>query len=121
LGPHFLALGLLLTLLGFSIGTLGIIAKVYLVGSSRVANDQLVDWLAQHFTLERGLIAAAALAVPGLAIDLVLLVEWLTQRGPMEESIHTAFVATGLLAGGVHLAFASFLLHLLLVVPDHQR
>jgi glycosyltransferase involved in cell wall biosynthesis len=121
LGPHFLALGLLLSLLGFSIGTLGIIAKVYLVGSSRVANDQLVDWLAQHFTLERGLIAAAALAVPGLAIDLVLLVEWLTQRGPMEESIHTAFVATGLLAGGVHLAFASFLLHLLLVVPDHQR
>ena len=114
LGPHFLALGLLLALSGLSIGTLGVIAKVYLVGSSKVVNDRLVEWLARHFTLERGLVAAAALALPGLAIDVALLVEWLARAGPMEESIHTAFVATGLLASGVQLAFASFLLQLLL-------
>jgi glycosyltransferase involved in cell wall biosynthesis len=114
LGPHFLALGLLLALSGLSIGTLGILAKVYLVGSSKVVSDKLVEWLARHFTLERGLLAAAALALPGLAIDLALLIEWLARDGPMEASIHTAFVATGLLASGVQLAFACFLLQLLL-------
>jgi hypothetical protein len=120
-GPHFLALGLLLALSGLSIGTLGIIAKVYLVGNSKVVNDRLVERLARHFTLERGLIVAGALAVPGFAIDLALLVEWLARHGPMEGSVHTAFVATGLLASGVHLAFASFLLQLLLATIKPQR
>jgi glycosyltransferase involved in cell wall biosynthesis len=113
-GPHFLALGLLLYMSGLSIGTLGIIAKVHLVNNSKVTNDRVVDWLRKYFSLERGLVISASIAVPGLTIDLALLLDWFIHRGPMEQSVHTAFVATGMLASGVQLAFASFLLQLLL-------
>jgi hypothetical protein len=113
-GPHFLALGLLLSLLGLSIGTLGLVAKVYLVGNSRVATDRLVDWLARHFSLERGLLTGGGLIIVGIVVDAVLLADWLTRHGAMDRSVHTAFVATGLIAGGFHVAFASFLLQLML-------
>jgi hypothetical protein len=99
---------------GLSIGTLGIIAKVHLVNNSKVTNDRVVDWLRKYFSLERGLVISASIAVPGLTIDLALLLDWFIHRGPMEQSVHTAFVATGMLASGVQLAFASFLLQLLL-------
>jgi glycosyltransferase involved in cell wall biosynthesis len=113
-GSHFLALGLLLSLLGLSIGTLGVLAKVYLVGNSRIATDGLVVWLARHFSLERGLLIGGGLAVAGVAIDLILLADWLAHRGPMDRSVHTAFVATGMIAGGFHIAFASFFLQMIL-------
>lgn len=114
IGPHFLALGVLLFLAGLSVAALGVIAKVYLVGGSPMAQDRLVEWLVTHFSLERGLLVGASLFVVGLALDVALLVQWLAVEGGMESSVHVAFFSTSLMIAGVQAGFSSFVLQMML-------
>jgi glycosyltransferase involved in cell wall biosynthesis len=111
LGIHFLALGCLLTLLGFNVINLGLLAKVIVMrGQSRLS-----AWARSGFTLERGLLTGLGIAAVGLAVDLRLLLRWLSPAtGAMTDSIHPAFAATLAIVIGVTVMFNSFLLSLLL-------
>jgi glycosyltransferase involved in cell wall biosynthesis len=123
IGDHFLALGLLFTLIGLNTVTQGIVAKVALLGQTARQKNTLVTWLKNHFTLERGLIFGGLIAGIGLLIDGYLLVKWLGGGGVrnMESSVSLAFVCTGMIAIGVNILFTSFLLGLLLNSPVFQR
>ncbi len=114
LGSHFLALGLLLTLIGQNIITLGLIAKVILIKQTRTQEDLLVGLLENHYTLERGLITGGFFVVAGGIIDVRLLVEWLSASGGMETTVHLAFVGSGLIAMGINIVFSAFLLGMVL-------
>jgi len=114
MGPHFLALALLFTLVGFNIMNLGLIAKVYMVKSAPSMQRRMVAWLQKYFSLERGLLFGGLLTAGGLLFDAILLYRWLPDRGPMEGSIHFAFVGTGLIVIGFNIIFSSFLLGMLL-------
>jgi glycosyltransferase involved in cell wall biosynthesis len=111
IGIHFLALGCLLTLLGFNVINLGLLAKVIVMrGQSRLST-----WARNGFTLERGLLTGLAITVLGLAVDLRLLLRWLSPAtGDMSDSIHPAFAATLAIVIGVNVMFSSFLLSLVL-------
>jgi hypothetical protein len=123
IGDHFLALGLLFTLIGLNTVTQGIVAKVALLGQTARQKNTLVTWLKNHFTLERGLIFGGLIAGIGLLIDGYLLVKWFGGGGVrnMESSVSLAFVCTGMIAIGVNILFTSFLLGLLLNSPVFQR
>lgn len=114
MGPHFLALGLLATLVGFNIVNLGLIAKVYMANSAPAIQKKMVGWLLKYFSLERGLIIGGFLTASGLLCDGVLLYRWLPDRGPMEGSVHLVFIGTGLIVIGFNTIFSSFLLGMLL-------
>ncbi|MDH5299153.1 MAG: glycosyltransferase family 2 protein [Desulfobulbaceae bacterium] len=114
LGPHFLALGLLLTLVGQNIINMGVVAKVVLVRQSTTQSDRLVMMLENHFSLERGLLAGGACLLAGGIIDSTLLLQWLANRGGMENTVHLAFVGTGLIAMGLNIVFSAFLLGMVL-------
>ena len=114
MGPHFLALALLFTLVGFNILNLGLIAKVYMVKSAPSMQRRMVAWLQKYFSLERGLLLGGLLTGGGILFDAILLYRWLPDRGPMEDSIHFAFVGTGLIVIGFNIIFSSFLLGMLL-------
>ncbi|MEW6428529.1 MAG: glycosyltransferase family 2 protein [Thermodesulfobacteriota bacterium] len=114
MGPHFLALGLLLTLVGFNAMNLGLIAKVYLVKSAPAMRKKMVAWLQRYYSLERGLLFGGLLTAGGLLFDGILLYRWLRERGPMEESVHLAFVASGFIVIGINSIFGSFMLGMLL-------
>lgn len=113
MGIHFLALGLLLTLVGLNIITQGLIAKVYLLEQSPGIKNRTVYWLINHYTLERGLLMGGGLLLIGLAIDTFLLFKRIVIGGEMEGSIHLAFVGTGLVAISVNILFSSFILAML--------
>lgn len=113
-GIHFLALGMLFTLVGLNILSIGAIAKLFLVNRSAAIHDKLAIWLHNHYTLERSLVLGALLCVLGISIDVNLLTKWLRLGGPMTDTIHLAFVATGIIAVGIHIIFISFLLSMLL-------
>ncbi|HWW19902.1 MAG TPA: glycosyltransferase family 2 protein [Steroidobacteraceae bacterium] len=111
-GIHFLALGCLLTLTGFNVINLGILAKVIAHSQMPHLNSRVSDWALQSFTLEGGLIAGVVLFIAGTATDSYILWEWLRSGSEQEATVHTAFVATLLIVLGLNIVFSSFLLNM---------
>src|SRR5690606_18204369 len=114
MGPHYLALGSLLTFLGSTIMCLGILARVAVWMDYPIINDPTVAWLLKRFEPEKPLVAGVVLVGAGFIACCLLLWRYLHVGGPMESSIHAAFVATTAIAVGTVIVFSSFLLHLLI-------
>jgi glycosyltransferase involved in cell wall biosynthesis len=115
MGIHFVALGAMLSLIGFNVLNLGVLAKTMLAQRYRYMRSRTVRWLNEQFSLETGLIIGAMLLLSGLAVDAWILRQWLgTGRGAMEDTIHLAFTATTIAVLGLNVVFSSFLLALLL-------
>lgn len=122
MGIHYLALGLLLTLVGMNIVSMGLIAKLYLLRQSKGLKNRVANWFKNYFSLERGLILGVAISAIGFVIDVIILFRRITIGGQMNNSIHIAFVGTGLLAIGVNILFTAFLIGIILTdYPDQNN
>jgi glycosyltransferase involved in cell wall biosynthesis len=120
-GIHFLALGSLLTLAGFNIVHLGVLAKVIATSQLPHLNSRINQWALKRFSLEGGLITGLILFVAGTATDAYILWQWLETRGrPQEQTVHTAFVASLLVVLGLNIMFSSFLLNMF-AVDQNER
>jgi uncharacterized membrane protein len=116
LGIHFLALGSLLALVGFNIINLGVLAKTLMAQRYSGLQSRTVSLVRRGFTLEAGLLSGLALTVLGAGVDTVIAAKWVsTAGGPMDSTVHLAFVATTALVLGLNLMFSSFLLNMILV------
>ena len=121
LGIHFLALGCLLTLVGMNILFLGMLAKLAIAQMYPNLVSRTARWLLDRFKLEWGLVGGVVLIFAGTAIDFAILVRWVgTAGGPLEETIHAAFVATTVIVIGIGIVFGAFLLNLFLLA-DRER
>ncbi|MDY6949146.1 MAG: glycosyltransferase family 2 protein [Pseudomonadota bacterium] len=119
LGIHFLALGSLLTLVGFNIVAMGILAKALVAQRYERLAGTITQWVQRKFTLEIGLVTGLAMSVLGLGVDLGIALAWLQNPGgPMESTVHLAFVATTTIVLGVNLMFGSFLIHMILLATN---
>ena len=122
LGPHFLALGSLLTLAGFNVLSLGILAKVILARKHPSQTGRIVRWANGPRAMETCLVAGVACAAAGFAIDVAILVRWLSEPlRPMDDTVHPAIVATTLIVLGINLAVTAFILNLLVTEADRER
>jgi hypothetical protein len=116
LGIHFLALGSLLTLVGFNVINLGVLAKTLMAQRYTGINSRTVRLVQRRFSLEAGLLAGFALTLTGVGIDAVIAARWIATFGaPMDSTVHLAFVATTALVLGLNLICSSFLLNLIQV------
>jgi len=119
LGIHFLALGSLLTLVGFNVINLGVLAKTLMAQRYSGINSRTVGFVRRQFTLESGLLTGVALALIGTLIDVAIAAKWISQFGaPMDATVHQAFVATTALVLGLNLICSSFMLNLIQVEGD---
>jgi hypothetical protein len=113
IGIHFLALGSLLTLTGFNVINLGILAKAIAVSQLPEADSRIRRWALNQFTLESGLVAGLVLLLTGLGIDFYVLAKWLKNAGgAQEETVHVAFAASTMIVLGLNIMFSSFLLNM---------
>jgi glycosyltransferase involved in cell wall biosynthesis len=113
IGIHFLALGSLLTLAGFNIVHLGVLAKVIATSQLPHLGSRINYWALQRFSLEGGLITGLLLFGAGAVTDAYILWQWLRTVGAaQEQTVHTAFVATLLIVLGLNVMFSSFLLNM---------
>jgi glycosyltransferase involved in cell wall biosynthesis len=118
-GIHFIALGCVLTLTGFNILHLGVIAKVIATSQLALSDSRVSRWALRAFTLEGGLIAGLVMLLAGIGIDVSILWRWLQQGGgAQDDTIHVAFAATLLIVLGINIMFSSFLLSMF---AAHQR
>jgi glycosyltransferase involved in cell wall biosynthesis len=118
-GIHFLALGSMLTLVGFNICNLGILAKTLMGRKYDRLQSRMLDWVRRRFSLEVGLITGVVLLLVGLATNVAILVRWLQKLGgPMEETVHLVFVAGTAMVLGLNIVFGSFLLSMILKQDD---
>jgi glycosyltransferase involved in cell wall biosynthesis len=119
-GIHFLALGSLLTLAGFNVIHLGVLAKVIAWSQLRATDSRVTRWALGKFTLEGGAIVGGTLLLAGLGIDGFILFSWLSHGGSaQEETVHTAFAATLMIVLGLNIVFSSFLLNMF--TADHRE
>lgn len=110
IGIHWLALGSLMTLVGFQVVSLGAFAKTFAMNESFEMRGpvfmRLVNWL----TLEMGVALGFVLILVGLMADIAILVTWLTRGMGEMGSAHTVLVASTVIALGVQIVFSSFFL-----------
>jgi glycosyltransferase involved in cell wall biosynthesis len=118
MGIHFVALGAMLAMIGFNVVNLGVMAKAILARRYSGMRSRIVGWLTRRFSLELGLFTGGMLFLAGVGLDAWIFARWwATGQGPMEETVHLAFVATTSAVLGLNVAFNSFLLAML-VAPD---
>jgi glycosyltransferase involved in cell wall biosynthesis len=113
-GIHFLALACALTLVGFNVMHYGILAKFIALRHMPQHSSRMVRWVRSTFSLERTLLAGAALVLVGVLTDAWLLFTWFSRHGaPMESTVHAVFIATLAIVLGVNLSLGAFLLYML--------
>jgi hypothetical protein len=121
-GPHFLALASLLTLIGFNFITMGVLGKVIMADKHPALRGRIVRWATGPFAMEACLLGGAAAAALGLILDAGMLFKWLADPSrPMENTVHLAIVATTLIVLGLDGAFSAFLLNLLVRERERQH
>lgn len=114
IGIHYLALGGLLSLVGFNVISMGVQSKVIMSLRYPRLRTTLVRWALERFKLERGLILGGFIAALGSAVLISVLVAWLQEPGrDMESSVHPVFASAQAFALGVNIVFSSFMLQLL--------
>jgi glycosyltransferase involved in cell wall biosynthesis len=119
-GIHFLALGSLMSLVGFNVINLGLLAKVIVAQQYPNLKQGIVKWLLNYFTLEAGLFTGAILVLAGVIIDVALLWRWLYVGGQMVDTVHLAFVATSAIVIGGNAIFNSFLLNMFIIEEKEE-
>jgi len=109
---HTLIGGSLLLIVGTQVLTLGLCAQaygIYYMGE----RDRRFERMRERLRLEHGLLLGAAIAALGLAIVLVIVLEWVARGfGSLSEE-RLAILAATLLVLGIQVIFASFLLSIL--------
>jgi glycosyltransferase involved in cell wall biosynthesis len=121
-GIHYLALGAMLSLVGFNVLNLGVLAKAVMAQRFPGLRSRVLDLLTGRYTLEIGLIAGAVLMLLGIAVDAAILAERIARPGEaMQGTVHLAFVATTIVVLGLNLMFSAFLLAMMLARGRDRR
>lgn len=110
LGVHWLALGCLMSLLGFQFVSLGAFAKTFAMNDQFEMRGPFFGKMLGWFTLEAGVAMGGIMIFLGLLADLSILVTWLARGMGELGSTHTVFVATTVIALGFQVVFSSFFL-----------
>ena len=110
---HYMALGSLLTILGYQIVTTGLFAKVYSHAARLYTRDRVIEMLLRYFRLERGLIVGAVLFAWGFVIDAIILVQWVESGRGALDAVRPAIQASTLMILGAQTIFSSFFLSML--------
>ena len=108
MGPHWMVLGSLSTLLGLHILSLYSYVLVYSCRDQATTRDRFVGFFMRIFYRERGFVCGSFIALFGLGINAYVAWHWFASGfGPLYQ-IHRAILGSTLTLLGVQLVFSSF-------------
>ena len=109
---HAMVAGSLLMIVGVQIVSLGLCAHAYGTYFMR-EKDPWFDRMRARFRLEHGLLLGGAIGLVGLAIAVVIVIQWIDRGfGALSEE-RLAIFAASLIIIGIQIFFSSFLLSIL--------
>jgi glycosyltransferase involved in cell wall biosynthesis len=109
---HTMIAGALLTIIGTQVVALGLAAHAY--GKYFMGErDAWFDGMRERFQLEHGLVLGGGIAVVGLVLGTVIVIEWFSRDFAALSEQRLAVAAATLLIVGVQIFFSSFLLSIL--------
>jgi hypothetical protein len=121
---HTMLLGSLCVMVGYQTLGLWAYAKIHGWTSGLLPADTLSPRLFRYLTLERGLVAGAALLLTGLGLNLWLVQEWLGQDlGNLEvrRTMRVALWGLTAMVLGVQTIYGSFFLSMLGMARDQRQ
>ena len=122
MGIHYLTLGGFLTLIGFNVLSMGVMAKLIVANRYPLAIGGKMLALIRLFNLERALAIGGTLFLAGLGIAATIFWIWVKRKGgPMEETVHATFIAGHLMVLGANVMFFAFILHLAISEREPQN
>jgi len=110
---HFIVLGGIMTLLGYQVVQLGILAKSISFEKNILVEDKFVRSLSQRFTLEKGIALGLVLFFIGIAINFYILISWITAGFGELHRVREALLGLILIVMGIQTIFSSFILSML--------
>lgn len=110
---HFMFVGGAVALLGIQLMLLGIYAKTWVLVNEPSLADPWIRWFHIHYTLERGVSFGGLLFGSGFALNLWILVDWLSAGAGVLFAVRPAMLALTLMVAGAEIIFASFFLSVL--------
>lgn len=113
LDMHFSALFALMAILGAQALFFGSFCRAYASVLGLERPSRFTNWVLRDFRLERGLVASLLFFVVGLAFDVWVLIDWLTNNMGTTNLMRQAIFAMTLMVLGTMGVFASFFLSFL--------
>jgi len=110
LNVHFSVLFTLLTLVGSQAVVFGVFARAYSKSVGFESPSRLSDWVEKDFSLERGLITGSLFFVVGFAMDLAVLIQWISRSLGAIDAVRPALFAMTFIVLGIQMIFAAFFL-----------
>ncbi|QIO20877.1 glycosyltransferase family 2 protein [Haloarcula sp. JP-L23] len=111
-GIHSLIAGSLLTLLGYQVGSFGLLSAT--AGDPiRRPDDTLTEWAERYFTLERGVTFGAGLFLVGSTMAGILIWQWFQSRFTDLPLVSADIVAFTMIVLGIQTIFGSFFMYIL--------
>lgn len=115
---HTLVVGSLLVLVGYQAVGAAVAARLYALAEELGPPSSVMSRPMRGFTLERGLVGAALLAIVGLSLIGVVLWRWMASGfGALDpvETLHPVVIGATLLAVGVQTFFLSFVFRMFMI------
>jgi hypothetical protein len=106
-GIHSLIAGSLLTLVGYQVGSFGLLAGA-ISEPIRRPNDPITNWFEEQFTLERGATLGVVLFLVGSAMATYLIWQWFESGFTDLPLVSADIVAFTLIVLGIQTVFGSF-------------
>jgi hypothetical protein len=110
---HVLLFGALALILGWNLVLFDVLAKTFSMEAGLARPGRWLRRLAGAFTLERGLIAGAALFLAGAVLELKIVIDWVRSGyGPL-MAVRGIVIGMTAMVLGAQTVFASFLVSLM--------
>ncbi|MDP6792845.1 MAG: glycosyltransferase family 2 protein, partial [Anaerolineales bacterium] len=110
---HYMIAGSAVALLGLQLLALGVHGKTYLIANNLEHPDQMMKWLQENFTLERGLLSGLALLLIGIGFGMRILIIWAQHGFENLFELRIGLIALTLSVSGTQVMFAALFLSLL--------
>jgi len=110
---HVIVFASVLCILSFQVLNLGIYAHTYAIKQGFLRYDAFTLFFQRNFNLERGLLLGAVFFLIGLAINILIFIEWFSSNFGALYRIRESILAMTLLVIGLQTIFSSFFISLL--------
>ncbi|MFC1754870.1 glycosyltransferase family 2 protein [Thermoproteota archaeon] len=112
-GVHMMIVASLFAIIGFQIVNIGFFAKSYSVSQRYINKDRMINYLIEHFNLERGILFGLAFFLIGSAVNVKIFLDWIkVDFGPLDK-IRLGIFALTFVAIGIQAIVSAFFLSIL--------